>query len=91
MKIEFPKNFIWGTSTAAYQIESASNHDWKGVKCKDGTIFDKCSMHDSHREEDLEYICQLSPWYRIGQNYNKRLLENLTLKPLKNTFNFSRT
>lgn len=49
MKIEFPKNFIWGTSTAAYQIESASNHDWKGVKCKDGTIFDKCSMHDSHR------------------------------------------
>lgn len=71
MKIEFPKNFIWGTSTAAYQIESASDHDWKGVKCKDGTIFDKCSMHEAHREEDSEYICQLSPWYRMSLDWAK--------------------
>ena len=45
MKLEFPKNFIWGTSTAAYQIETVSDNDWKGVVSNDGTVFDKCSMH----------------------------------------------
>ncbi len=69
MELKFPKGFIWGTSTAAYQIESASDHDWRGVKCIDGSTFDKCSMHDAHRDEDLEYICQLSGGYRISLDW----------------------
>ncbi len=71
MKLEFPKDFIWGTSTAAYQIETASEHDWKGVLSSDGTIFDQCSMHDLRREEDEEYIAYLGSAYRMSCDWAK--------------------
>jgi len=71
MKLDFPKGFIWGTSTAAYQIETASEHDWKGVVSNDGTVFDKCSMHDLRMEEDLEYIAQLGNGYRMSCDWAK--------------------
>lgn len=71
MKLNFPKNYIWGTSTAAYQIESAGDHDWKGVLSIDGTVFDKCSMHDHHRMEDLELICKLGNGYRMSCDWSK--------------------
>lgn len=71
MKLNFPKDFIWGTSTAAYQIETASDHDWKGVVSNDGTVFDKCSMHDLRRDEDIEYIVQLGNAYRMSCDWAK--------------------
>jgi beta-glucosidase len=71
MQLQFPKGYIWGTSTAAYQIESASDHDWKGVVSKDGTTFDRCSMHDYHRMKDLDLICQLGNAYRMSCDWAK--------------------
>lgn len=71
MKLTFPDNFIWGTSTAAYQIETAGEHNWKGFKSTDGSIFDKCSQHELHREEDLEYICQVGKAYRMSHDWSK--------------------
>jgi beta-glucosidase len=71
MQLKFPEGYIWGTSTAAYQIESASDHDWKGFVSKDGTVFDQCSMHDHHRMEDLELICQLGNGYRMSCDWGK--------------------
>ena len=28
---KFPKNFLWGASTSAYQVEGAYNEDGKGA------------------------------------------------------------
>lgn len=71
MFIKFPEGFVWGTSTAAYQIETASEHDWKGVVSTDGSVFDRCSGHDLKRMEDLEYICQLGDGYRMSCDWAK--------------------
>lgn len=71
MKLQFPKDFIWGTSTAAYQIETVSDNEWKGIVSTDGTVFDKCSMHDLRREEDAEYIAYLGSSYRMSCDWGK--------------------
>ncbi len=68
MEIQFPEGFIWGTSTAAAQIETATDHEWKGVKSKDGYIFDRTIDHEKRRDEDLEYICQFGA-YRMGVDW----------------------
>lgn len=31
MRIEFPKDFLWGSATASYQVEGAVNQDGKGI------------------------------------------------------------
>jgi beta-glucosidase len=38
MKLTFPDNFVFGTSTASAQIETAFEHDWQGVKARNGTV-----------------------------------------------------
>lgn len=43
MDIEFPAGFIWGASTASYQIEGAWNEDGKGV-----SIWDSFSQKDGN-------------------------------------------
>ncbi len=69
MFLKFPKDFLWGTSTAAAQIETASEHEWKGVVAKDGYIFDRTSDHELRRGEDLEYIARLGNAYRMGVDW----------------------
>jgi len=59
MQYQFPENFIWGTSTAATQIETASNHAWKGVVSKDGYTFDRTADHEKRRTEDAELIASV--------------------------------
>ena len=46
MQITFPEKFFFGTSTAAYQIETAFEHDWLGVKSRDGFVFNHTSDHE---------------------------------------------
>lgn len=71
MQYVFPKDFIFGTSTAAAQIETAFEHDWQGVKSKDGYIFDRTTDHELRLEEDAEIISSLAPYYRMGLMWSK--------------------
>ncbi len=69
MMITFPEGFLWGSSTSSAQIETASDHNWKGVKSRDGHIFDRTADHELRRHEDLEYICQFGTVYRCGVDW----------------------
>ncbi len=69
MRLQFPDDFLWGTSTAAAQIETASEHNWKGFKSKDGYIFDRTADHELRRAEDVEIIQQFGSVYRCGVDW----------------------
>ena len=71
MQYLFPNDFIFGTSTAAAQIETAFDHDWQGVKATDGNIFDRTTDHELHFKEDAEIIASLAPYYRMGPMWSK--------------------
>ncbi len=69
MLLKFPDHFFWGTSTAAAQIETASDHNWKGFQSKDGYTFDRTADHELRREEDAEIIAQFGTVYRCGVDW----------------------
>ena len=71
LKLDFPKNFIFGTSTSAYQIETAYAHDWKGVKAKDGNTFERTTDHELRVDDDVEIIASLAPSYRMSLAWDK--------------------
>ena len=71
MKLTFPKNFLFGTSTAACQIETAFEHDWTGVKSRDGGIFDRTTDHEMRCQQDIEIIASLAPNYRMSLMWSK--------------------
>ncbi len=71
MRLEFPQGFLWGTSTAAAQVETAFDHQWKGMESKDGFVLDRTTDHERRREEDAGYIAQLSSVYRCSMDWSK--------------------
>src|SRR5688572_17884967 len=71
MSYTFPSNFIFGTSTAAAQIETAVDHDWQGVVAKDGHVFQRTTDHELRFKEDAEIIASLAPGYRMGLQWSK--------------------
>jgi beta-glucosidase len=66
MLIQFPKSFFWGSSTSAAQIETPSDHNWRGFTARDGSVFDRTIDHEQRREEDLQYITRFGKVYRCG-------------------------
>jgi len=71
MQYLFPNDFIFGTSTAATQIETAFEHDWQGYTSKDGFVFDRTTDHELRFKEDAELIASLAPYYRMGPMWSK--------------------
>lgn len=75
MKHNFPPGFLWGTSTSAMQIESASAegscHDWGGFRAEDGSVLDEAINHQSQRESDAELIASLGNAYRGGFDWSR--------------------
>ena len=71
MSYSFPPNFIFGTSTAAPQIETAVDHDWQGVVAKDGHVFQRTTDHELRFKEDAAIIASLAPGYRMSLLWSK--------------------
>ncbi len=71
MQLTFPRDFIFGTSTAATQIETAFEHDWQGFKARDGKLFERTTDHELRFKEDAEIIASLAPGYRMGLSWSK--------------------
>lgn len=71
MILHFPADFIFGTSTSAYQIETPFEHDWHGVKALDGHVFDTTTNHEQQFEEDAKLIASLAPAYRMSLMWSK--------------------
>ena len=70
MAQHFPEDFLWGTATASYQIEGASNVDGRGVsiwdtfsktpgKVVNGDTGDVACDHYNRFEEDIEIMKDL--------------------------------
>lgn len=62
----FPKDFLWGASTSAYQVEGAWNEDGKGMSVQDLheppagiTDFKVASDHYHHMPEDVALMGEL--------------------------------
>lgn len=75
--MKFPKGFIWGTATAAYQIEGAWNVDGKGPsiwdtfthipgKIQNGDTGDVACDHYHRWSEDLDLAKGVAPNYRFS-------------------------
>lgn len=71
MQLVFPKDFIFGTSTASTQIETAFDHDWQGVVAKDGEVFDRTTDHELRFKDDAAIIASLAPHYRMSLMWSK--------------------
>ncbi|GIF77508.1 GH1 family beta-glucosidase [Asanoa siamensis] len=67
---DFPKDFVWGSATAAYQIEGAANEDGRGPsiwdtyshtpgRTRNGDTGDVAADHYHRWEEDLDHIAAL--------------------------------
>ena len=63
---DFPKNFFWGASTSAYQVEGAWDKDGKGPSVFDmapvvpgTTDFKVTSDHYHHYKEDVKLFAEL--------------------------------
>lgn len=69
--LQFPADFIFGTSTSAGQIETAFDHAWEGMKTYDGHIFRETTEHEKHVDSDIEIIAGLAPHYRMSLMWSK--------------------
>ena len=50
---KFPKDFLWGASTSAYQVEGANHEDGKGDSCQDVKELPKDHYFPSHKAVDF--------------------------------------
>lgn len=73
----FPKNFLWGTSTAAYQIEGGITNDWSTNGLDAGNASDSFNLY----KEDIQRMKFL------GNNSYRFSIEWARIEPEKGKFN----
>jgi beta-glucosidase len=71
MTLTFPSSIFFGTSTSAYQIETAFEHDWQGIRSLDGNLFERTTDHEKRFASDAAIIASLAPNYRMSMMWSK--------------------
>lgn len=71
MGLVFPSGFLFGTSTAATQIETCSDNPWQGLKARDGSVLVETIEHEKHFAEDADIIASLGNAYRCSLDWPK--------------------
>ena len=79
LDVQFDDDFVMGTSTAVAQIETAAAHNWRGVHCRDGFVFQETAEHEARRDSDVDYIAYLGNAYRFGVDWSR--LQSAPLAP----------
>src|SRR4030065_1414594 len=69
--LSFPENFIFGTSTSAFQIEGAGYTEWKDFIGADKTKLDLAIDHYRKYKEDLKFISYLGNAYRFSMDWSR--------------------
>ena len=80
---EFPKNFVWGTSTSAYQIEGAWNKDGKGPSVWDAFCLIPGKIKNN---ESGQVACD--HYHRFREDI--RLMKEMGLKTYRFSISWSR-
>jgi 6-phospho-beta-glucosidase len=79
----FPKDFLWGASTSAYQVEGASLTCGKGPSCQDvkkippnTSGLDVCADHYTRYKEDIALMAEMGfKVYRFSISWSRLLPE----------------
>lgn len=90
-KIEFPKNFLWGTATSGHQVEGNNFNDWseweksekriKDLKNPEEYISGRACDHYNLFEQDFDLAKQLN------QNAHRFSIEWSRIEPEQGNFN----
>ena len=67
----FPEDFLFGTASAAAQIETPVGHDWENVKIFGGGRFTRAIDHELHRMDDAKIIASLGNAHRFSFDWAK--------------------
>lgn len=76
---DFSKDFLWGASTSAYQVEGANREDGKGPSCQDVKKLPKgtsdltvCSDHYHRYKEDIAMMAEMGfKAYRFSVSWTR--------------------
>ena len=71
MIYKFPDDFLIGTSTSAFQIETPVDHHLKGIIAKDGSKLISTIEHEKNRFRDAKFISKLGNAYRFSLDWGR--------------------
>jgi len=86
--LEFPKGFLWGTATAAHQIEgNNTNSDWWEWEQKGGGVEPSGIACDSYNRYEEDFTLAKN----LGHNAHRLSIEWARIEPLEREFSKQET
>ncbi|MFP4656398.1 MAG: family 1 glycosylhydrolase [Candidatus Woesearchaeota archaeon] len=71
MIYRFPEDFLIGTATSSFQIETPVDHQLKGLVAHDGSKLTSTIAHEKHRKRDISLISRLGKAYRFSLDWGR--------------------